>query len=122
MTRKTTAGLSALALVIGCAIYLMSAAERVTARNGLAVFRSGTSANRDPGQQSQAKNSAHIWVVDVATGRAHILAAHDQPYADETPSWFPDGKRIAFQSNRTGRMEIWVMNVDGSKQRQVTGL
>lgn len=68
------------------------------------------------------KDSAHIWVVDVATGQAHILAAHGQPYVDETPSWFPDGKRIAFQSNRTGRMEIWVMNVDGTRPRQVTGL
>ena len=68
------------------------------------------------------KNSAHIWVVDVVTGEAHLLAAHDRPYLDETPSWFPDGKRIAFQSNRTGRMEIWVMNVDGSRPRQVTGL
>ena len=68
------------------------------------------------------KNSAHIWIVDAVTSEARKLAAHDQPYVDETPSWFPDGKRIAYQSNRTGRMEIWVMNVDGSGQRQVTGL
>lgn len=68
------------------------------------------------------KNSAHIWTVDVATGKAHKLAAHKQLYLDETPSWFPDGKRLAFQSNRTGRMEVWVMNADGTQQRQVTGL
>jgi Tol biopolymer transport system component len=67
-------------------------------------------------------HSGHIWVVDVASGEAHKLAAHDQPYLDETPHWFPDGKRIAFQSNRTGRMEVWVMNSDGSGQRQVTGV
>ena len=67
------------------------------------------------------KNTAYIWIVDAATGDAHKLGAHDQPYLDETPSWFPDGKRIAFQSNRTGRMEVWVMNADGSGQRQVTG-
>lgn len=68
------------------------------------------------------KNSAHIWTVNVTTGEAHKLAAHDQPYLDETPSWFPDGKRIAFQSNRTGKMEVWVMNADGSGPRQVTGI
>jgi Tol biopolymer transport system component len=66
------------------------------------------------------KNTAHIWIVEVATGVARKLAAHDQPYLDETPSWFPDGKRIAFQSDRTGRMEIWVMNANGSEQRQLT--
>jgi Tol biopolymer transport system component len=65
-------------------------------------------------------NTAHIWIVDVATGAATRLAAHDKPYLDETPSWFPDGSRIAFQSDRTGRMEIWVMNADGTAARQVT--
>lgn len=67
-------------------------------------------------------HTCHIWIVDASTGDARKLAAHKEPYLDETPSWFPDGKRIAFQSNRTGRMEVWVMNVDGSGQRQVTGI
>jgi TolB protein len=62
----------------------------------------------------------HIWIVDLATGAARKLAAHARPYQDEVPAWFPDGKRIAFQSDRTGRMEIWVMNADGSGARQVT--
>jgi len=66
------------------------------------------------------KNSAHIWIVDVASGEGRKLAAHNQEYLDETPSWFPDGKRIAFQSDRTGRMEVWIMNVDGTNPRQVT--
>ena len=66
--------------------------------------------------------TAHLWLVDVVTGEGRKLGAHDQPYVDETPSWFPDGKRIAFQSNRTGKMEVWVMNADGSGQRQVTRL
>ncbi len=64
---------------------------------------------------------AHIWIVDVGTAQARRLAAHAEPYLDEVPALFPDGKRIAFQSDRTGRMEIWVMNDDGSGQRQVTG-
>jgi Tol biopolymer transport system component len=66
------------------------------------------------------KNSAHIWLVDTQTGESKKLAAHEKPYLDETPSFFPDGKRIAFQSDRSGRMEIWVMNVDGTGARQVT--
>jgi TolB protein len=67
-------------------------------------------------------HSCHIWIVNAATGDARKLAAHSEPYLDETPSWFPDGKRIAFQSNRTGRMEVWLMNTDGSGQRQGTGM
>lgn len=35
-------------------------------------------------------------------------------------SWSPDGKKIAFVSNRTGTFEIFVMNANGSGARQVT--
>jgi Tol biopolymer transport system component len=64
--------------------------------------------------------TSHIWTIDVASGALRKLAPHTIPYLDEVPSWFPDGKRIAFQSNRTGRMEVWVMNAGGSDQRQLT--
>ncbi len=36
------------------------------------------------------------------------------------PAWSPDGKSIAFQSNRDGPYHIYVMNSDGSNLRQVT--
>ena len=71
--------------------------------------------------QAGAKGSpTHIWIVDVAPGAGRKIAPHTEPYQDEVPAWFPDGKRIAFQSDRTGRMEIWAMNADGTGQRQVT--
>ncbi len=33
------------------------------------------------------------------------------------PAWSPDGSQIAFLTDRAGRWEIWLMNVDGSNQR-----
>jgi DNA-binding winged helix-turn-helix (wHTH) protein len=36
------------------------------------------------------------------------------------PQFSPDGKRIAFMSNRTGPWQIWVSNTDGSEPRQVS--
>ena len=39
---------------------------------------------------------------------------------DHQPRFSPDGKRIAFTSDRGGGDNIWVMNLDGSDKRQVT--
>jgi TolB protein len=36
------------------------------------------------------------------------------------PAWSPDGRKIAFLSKRDGNPEIYVMNTDGSEQRNVT--
>jgi uncharacterized protein YraI len=35
------------------------------------------------------------------------------------PAWSPDGQHIVFLSNRTGKWKFWVMNPDGSGQRQL---
>ncbi|HYO42930.1 MAG TPA: S9 family peptidase [Candidatus Limnocylindrales bacterium] len=40
----------------------------------------------------------HLWVVDVATGTARPLVKG--PSAEESPTWSPDGSRIAFAANR----------------------
>ncbi|MBE7555730.1 MAG: PD40 domain-containing protein [Anaerolineales bacterium] len=37
-----------------------------------------------------------------------------KPWHNVSPAWSPDGSRIAFLTDRAGRWEVWVINVDGS--------
>jgi len=37
-----------------------------------------------------------------------------------TPSWSPDGRSIAYCSNKTGRPQIYLMNADGTGERRLT--
>jgi Tol biopolymer transport system component len=42
------------------------------------------------------------------------------PAQDREPAFSPDGKQIAFASDRTGRFEVFLMNADGTDQHRLT--
>jgi TolB protein len=39
---------------------------------------------------------------------------------DISPSWSPDGRRLAFVSDRTGSPQVYVMDADGGNQKRLT--
>ena len=57
----------------------------------------------------------------VRSDGAGLRKLTDDPHRDRGPSWSPDGKRIAFYSNRdSGKYEIWVINPDGGGLTELT--
>jgi serine/threonine protein kinase len=68
---------------------------------------------------SQAESGqADIWVIGV-DGSGLRQVTHDP--GDETrPSWSRDGHFLYFESNRTGRIEIWRTPAAGGAEEQVT--
>lgn len=59
-----------------------------------------------------------LWTLDLQRGLAGQLLLSNA--SDIHPRWSPDGKRIAFSSNRSGRYQIWLTDADGSNLHQVT--
>jgi Tol biopolymer transport system component len=63
-----------------------------------------------------------IFTVDV-TGSVHTQLTFNHSEWDKHPSWSPDGSQIVFYSNRdVGLRRLWIMNPDGSGQREVSSL
>lgn len=59
-----------------------------------------------------------IWTLPATGGMATRVT--DEFNDARQPAWSPDGRVIAFQGYRDGGYDLWVVNPDGSGQRQLT--
>jgi dipeptidyl aminopeptidase/acylaminoacyl peptidase len=69
---------------------------------------------------SDARSVTRILEVDLKTGQSAPVIRSSRE--DAAPALSPDGRRIAFASDRSGSRQIWVGESDGSGARQVTHL
>ena len=69
---------------------------------------------------------SHLWVIDATSGAARQITSGDA-WNDTDPEWSPDGSRIAFVSNRTGKefdegrnSDVWTVPVGGGNLTKIS--
>jgi Tol biopolymer transport system component len=79
---------------------------------------------------SKGASDLNIWRVNLDSTPSGLTPSHSaaptrliaSTRGDGQPQLSPDGRLIAFSSDRSGDPEIWIANSDGSGQRQLTRL
>lgn len=59
-----------------------------------------------------------VYTVPVQGGNATRLTT--QPSYETSPIWSPDGKQIAFASDRNGNFDIYIISAEGGKAKRLT--
>jgi tricorn protease len=92
-------------------------AELVTVNNEVDAFDISPSGRR-------AVISARGQLLTIATDRGDITRIVPDAMASRSgePKWSPDGKYVAFVSDRSGRDEVWISDADGRSPKKITNL
>jgi Tol biopolymer transport system component len=59
-----------------------------------------------------------LWLLPVGSGTPRQLT--NDAFADRDPSWSPDGRELAFTSDRDGTMNVWIRDLGTDRDRQIT--
>jgi Tol biopolymer transport system component len=73
---------------------------------------------------AELKQNADLWLLPVAVASGEPLGPAREVIAttreDSRGAWSPDGRRIAFNSDRSGSMNIWIHDLETGGTRQLT--
>lgn len=71
--------------------------------------------------ETSAKSVVNLEVCVMNADGSNLINLTQNPADDTSPVWSPDGKKIAFLSNREGGQRIYVMDADGTNVIRLTG-
>jgi tricorn protease len=105
-------------IALASVAYAIPAAAQLGEDASPTVFGARSLALSPDGTRLAFSYRGDVWVVPTTGGAAMPLTAHIE--MDDQPIWSPDGKWIAFNSNRFGSRDIFVVPSSGGAVRRLT--
>jgi tricorn protease len=100
------------------ALLLVIAFLIVAAAVPAAVLNPRSPAPSPDGSRIAFCHMGDIWVVDARGGRAQRLTVHEA--YDSSPVWSPDGRLVAFSSDRRGNSDVYIVPASGGEPTRLT--
>jgi len=73
----------------------------------------------DEDKKGELKRKRDIYMVTIADNEIYRLTSHEKD--SSTPRWSHDGKHLFFFSNRTGKSQLWMLDMErGGEGQQLT--
>jgi len=74
------------------------------------------------GRRAVISSRNQIFTIATERGDITLIANDNGASRNESPEWSPDGKNIAFISDRSGRQEIYLVDPEGKNLKKITDL
>ena len=65
----------------------------------------------------QQNGNFQVWMIDLRDRIPKQLTSEGE---NEDPSWAPDGRHLVFSSSRTGEKQLWILDAESGRARQLT--
>jgi tricorn protease len=111
-------GLTLSLLITSCVIGTHASAQSARATVGDSIPYFTEPAISPDRSEIAFVSGGDIWTVPAAGGAARLLVSN--PANESRPLYSPDGRRVAFTSNRTGNGDIYVLALDTGDLKRLT--
>src|ERR1041384_155083 len=119
MTRLRQLFLVAIAVMVAQSITLRSIASAESSSSPVASLPSFAEPALSPDRAEIAfVSGGDVWTVPSSGGEARLLVSH--PATESRPLYSPDGRKLAFVSNRTGGGDIYILRFDSGELQRLT--
>jgi tricorn protease len=103
------------ARLVALVLLLLTVSTSARAQGVPSFYEPGISAD---GSEIAFVSGGDIWTVPVGGGAARLLIAHSAH--ESRPLYSPDGRMLAFNSNRSGGQDVYVMDLRSGDVRRLT--